>query len=198
MQKHLASITKILTEVGERVEGNFYCDISPNHIVADVNKINNLRNVVAGRKKICEIGVNACHSLLFMLDVNPDAEYALFDIGIHKYLEPCFNYLQDQFSNTKMSLFIGDSKITVPAYAENNKNQFDCCHIDGGHQPPEFTSDYENCIIMLKKGGLIIFDDYDYDEIRKFVDSKLASGEVIKVQHPSLSDLNCHIVLMKV
>jgi predicted O-methyltransferase YrrM len=198
LQKHLASLSKILVDVGERVEGNFFCDISPNNITADVNKINNLRHLVAGQQKICEIGVNACHSFLFMLDANPTGEYALFDIGIHKYLEPCFNYLKEQFATTTMNLYIGDSKLTVPAYAESHRGEFDVCHIDGGHLPPEFTSDYEHCMILLKKGGILVFDDYDYSEIKAFIDSKLASGEVIKVQHPLLADISAHILLMKV
>jgi hypothetical protein len=198
LQKHLAALSKILQEVGERVEGNFFCDISPTNITADVDKINNLRRLVAGREKICEIGVNACHSLLFMVDANPTGEYALFDIGIHKYLEPCFEYLREQFPTTRMNLYLGDSKLTVPAYAESHKGEFDVCHIDGGHLPPEFTSDYKHCMILLKKGGFIIFDDYEIPEIKAFVDSKLALNEVVKIQDPLLADISSHILLMKV
>lgn len=198
LQQHLESITKILETVGERVEGNLYCDIEARHITADINKINNLRITAVGKQKICEIGVNACHSLLLMLDVNPTAEYALFDIGIHKYLEPCFQYLETQFSSTTMKLYLGDSKLTLPAYAENHEGEFDMCHVDGGHEPPEFTSDYKNSLALLKKGGFMVFDDYDYTEIKKFIDEKIGLGEVQRVDQSPLLSIPNQIVLMKV
>lgn len=198
LQNHLASLTSILERVGERVEGNFYCDITPTHIIANVNKINNLRLAVAGQKKICEVGVNAGHSLLFMLDASPQSEYALFDIGIHKYLEPCVEYLKSQFTSATIQLYIGDSKLTLPAYTENHQGEFDVCHIDGGHLPPEFTSDYTYGMQLLKKGGLLIFDDYNYAEIHAFVDAKLAQGEVVRVVQEPFVQLSEHIVLMKV
>ena len=195
LQHHLNKLTGILQQVGERVEGNFYCDIEATNITADGDKINNLRNAVKDKKKVCEIGVNAGHSLLFMLDVNSTAEYVLFDIGIHKYLEPCVSYLESAFPSTSMKLYLGDSKLTVPAYAENHEGTFDFCHIDGGHLPPEFTSDYQACMKLLKKGGFMIFDDYDYTEIKAFIDSKIASGEVVVTdQIPTPR----HIVLRKV
>lgn len=178
MQKHLQEITRILTDIGERVEGNLYCDIQPNNIVADIKKIDNLRQCCHEKKKICEIGVNAGHSLLFMLDISPSAEYTLFDIGIHKYMEPCVEYLRKSFPEASIQLLVGDSRLTVPAFAETNKEVFDLCHIDGGHEPEVFVSDYEATLQMVKKGGYIVFDDYDYSEIKKFVDSRVEKGEV--------------------
>lgn len=198
LQVHLQEVTKILQEVGERVEGNLYCDIQPTNVTANLDKINNLRFVTFGKEKICEIGVNACHSFLFMLDVNPNAQYVLFDIGIHKYLEPCFQYLQKAFPNTDMKLLLGDSKLTVPSFAENHLGEFDLVHIDGGHNEPEFTSDYIHSLQLLKPGGLIVFDDYDYDEIRDFVNKKIELGEVKPFQNPNVKVTSAHIVLVKV
>ena len=196
--QHLNQLGKILLQVGERVEGNLYCDIHPGNITINNNKVDNLRITASGQSKICEIGVNAGHSLLFMLDVNPTAEYSLFDIGLHKYLDPCFKYLQEQYSSTRMTLYLGDSKLTLPAFAENHQGEYDFCHIDGGHNPPEFTSDYINSMILLKKGGFIIFDDYDYPEIKAFVDEKIKLGEVIRFQEAPLFPTESHIVLRKV
>ena len=85
--KHVKEIEQILRRIGERVEGNLVCDIDPWNIVADRtgDKIYNLRVLSMGKKKICEIGVNACHSLLIMLLENPMAEYLLFDLNNHRY-----------------------------------------------------------------------------------------------------------------
>lgn len=198
LQQHLEKLTVILQQIGEPIEGNFYCNINATNVVANPNKIRNLLAAVAGKQKICEIGVNAGHSLLFMLDLNPQSEYVLFDIGIHKYLEPCVNYLKNEFSSTSIQMYIGDSKLTVPAYAEHHKGEFDFCHIDGGHLPPEFTSDYIYCMQLLKKGGILLFDDYDYLDIKAFVDSKIQSGEVVRVVQEPFVQIPQHIVLMKV
>jgi predicted O-methyltransferase YrrM len=198
LQHNLGNLTGILQQVGERVEGNLYCDIEPTRITADMIKINNLRAAVEGKKKICEIGVNACHSFLFMLDANSTAEYVLFDIGIHTYLDPCFSYVESVFPTTSMKLYVGDSKLTVPSYAEHHEGEFDCCHIDGGHMAPEFTSDYNSCMKLLKQGGLLVFDDYDYPEIKSFVDSKLQSGEVTQVVGSLFNATSRQIILAKV
>jgi hypothetical protein len=76
---HMMSIQSILRMVGERVEGNFICDISPDNftISQNLDKIANLQLLSRGKNKICEIGVNACHSLLIMLLENPTAEFII-------------------------------------------------------------------------------------------------------------------------
>ena len=198
IHSHLNAITKILTDIGERVEGNLYCDIQPTNITADAAKLGNLRSLCYGKMKICEIGVNACHSLLFMVDVNREADYTLFDIGIHKYLEPCFSYVQSVFPTTQMTLHLGDSRLTLPAYAESHKEEFDFIHVDGGHEHDVFSSDYAYSYQMLKKGGVMIFDDYDYDEIKKFIDEKVKGGEVMITSDSSLVSTQRQALLVKV
>ena len=80
--EHIKKITNILEEVGEQIEGNLICDVKPTNwtIQKNIHKIKNLQYLVKNKKKICEIGVNACHSLLLMLLVNPNADYLLFDL----------------------------------------------------------------------------------------------------------------------
>jgi hypothetical protein len=198
IQSHFTALTAILEDIGERVEGNLYCDIRPSNITGNIAKINNLRSLCCDKAKICEIGVNACHSLLFMVDVNKTAEYALFDIGIHKYLEPCFAYVKSAFPTTQMQLFQGDSRLTLPAYAELHKEEFDLCHIDGGHEYDVFSSDYTYCLQMLKKGGIMIFDDFEYGNIQKFVIDKVDEGEVMFLSGKGITFTTDHVALVKV
>ena len=99
---HVKNITKILKEVGERIEGNLICNISADDYSNSKkyeSKIKNLQYLCKNKKKILEIGVNGCHSLLIMLLINPTAEYLLFDLGNHKYTLPAFNYIKEQFPN---------------------------------------------------------------------------------------------------
>ena len=182
---HIQNIEKILKDVGERVEGNLICDIDPSNYTIERNlaKIRNLQTLCRGGK-ICEIGVNAAHSLLLMLLVNPTAEYTLFDLGNHKYTRPCVEYIRTQFPDTKIEIIYGNSVETIARYIKENPAQlstYDLCHLDGGHTQDIFSHDYANVKKLVKAGGVVIFDDYDLPEIRSFIDRKLAAKEIVEV-----------------
>jgi predicted O-methyltransferase YrrM len=138
------------------------------------------------KKKIIEIGVNACHSLLIMLLENPTAEYVLFDLNIHPYTVPTLEYLKNSFPTTKISAFFGNSVQTVTQYITDDvKHTFDLCHLDGGHRRDVFSVDYENMKQLMVKDGVVIFDDYDYPEIFAFLQEKLYEiTEVDSIQTP--------------
>jgi hypothetical protein len=195
----LQGLTQILIECGERVEGNLVCDISPTNYVISKNiaKIRNLQTLVKGKTKICEIGINACHSLLIMLIENPTAEYLLFDLNIHKYTEPCLNYIKSQFPETKINIIYGDSTTTVDKFIATHideLNQYDLCHIDGGHEPHIFEKDYENIRKLSKPGHPVIFDDFDMPMINSFMIRKLSENEVKLFDEITLMKTNRHVV----
>ena len=188
--QHFTNIADILRNVGERIEGNLVCDFSPDNIVMGKNKekIHNLQHLSRDKKRICEIGVNAGHSLLFMLEQNPTAEYLLFDLGDHGYTGPCLDYIRTQYPNTKIHIIYGDSKITIPHFIVNNKNYmntFDMVHIDGGHGIHEVNSDFYNCRYLSSNNGVTIFDDYNYNTIKEFID-KIVSFGMIKPYHDEI------------
>jgi hypothetical protein len=175
---HVQNIAKILHNIGERVEGNMICDIKPDNYVIDRNiaKIRNIQKLAAGKAKICEIDVNAGHSLLLMLMVNPTAAYTLFDLGYHKYTAPCIEYLQKAFPSATIQITYGNSVETVALH----EGSYDLVHIDGGHEPEIFEQDYNNVKRLAK--GLVIFDDFDYPTIRSFLDYKIGAGEIEPVE----------------
>ena len=196
---HLKNITKILYDIGERVEGNLICDIKPDNYIINHNKskIKNLQYLCKNKKKIIEIGVNGCHSLLLMLLINPTAEYLLFDLGNHKYTLPTFNYIKKQFANTKINLILGNSIETIPEYIRDNqkdKNTFDLIHIDGGHTDDIFTQDYINSKDLIVKNGVIIFDDYNFPNIQKFIDLKIKDKEIIELNDKNIIKNNEHFI----
>jgi predicted O-methyltransferase YrrM len=183
---HIQNIEKILKGVGERVEGNLICDIDPWNYTIERNlaKIRNLQTLCKG-KKICEIGVNAAHSLLLMLLVNPAAEYTLFDLGNHRYTRPCLEYIRTQFPQTKITIIYGNSVETIARYIEENPAQlssYDLCHLDGGHTHDIFSHDYANVKKLVKSDGVVIFDDYNYPEIHSFINKKLAAKEITEIK----------------
>ena len=78
-----------------------------------------------------------------LLSTFPDAKIKLFDIGEHKYVKDCFEYLNKKFPD-RLELVIGDSTKTVP----KNKNKiYDLVHIDGGHFGDIPKKDLNNTIL---------------------------------------------------
>lgn len=192
MQEHFNAIREILLQIGEQVEGNLVCDIHPDNSMTQANqvKIANLQFLAKGKSRICEVGVNAGHSLLLMLDVNPTADYVLFDIGTHKYTRPCVEYIQSQFPNTSIRIFYGDSKQTLP----RQQTEFDLIHIDGGHYAPEVMSDYAESMRLIAPGCPVVFDDYNYPFIQTFLDNKLRQKKIILFEDSNLQPTQQHIV----
>ena len=195
---HIQNIEKILTDVGERVEGNLICDINPGNYTIERNltKIRNLQRLSRGAR-VCEIGVNAAHSLLLMLLVNPTAEYTLFDLGNHRYTRPCVEYIRSQFPDTKIEIIYGNSVETIARYCEENPAQmgtYDLCHLDGGHTHDIFSHDYANVKRLMKAGGAVIFDDYNLPAIRSFMNGKLAAKEIVEVVEDGLVKTDLHFI----
>jgi predicted O-methyltransferase YrrM len=180
MEQHLRAIRDILVGIGEQVEGNLICDVHPDNLQIHINqeKISNLQSLAKGKQRICEIGINAGHSLLLMLDVNPTATYVLFDLGYHRYTRPCVEYIRSVYPSTSIRVIYGDSKTTVPQY----NGSFDFIHIDGGHELPEVTSDYNQAIRLIEPNCPIIFDDYDYPTIYRFLIEKLNKRNIVAVE----------------
>lgn len=194
--KHFESIKGILESIGERVEGNLICDVSPSNLVIDRNeaKIKNIQTLSIGKKRICEVGFNAGHSLLLMIENNPDAEYVIFDLCNHQYSIPCLEYIAKQYPTTKIEFIIGDSKVSMSKYMRDNPNlKFDLIHVDGGHDLENVINDYNNSYLLIEKGGVILFDDYDYEVIKEFINTKINKGEIVKFTDPNLIETNLHI-----
>ena len=181
--------------MGERIEGNLICDVEPTNWTIDrnIHKINNMQYLCKNKKKIIEIGVNACHSLLLMLLVNPNAEYVLFDLNSHAYTEPCIHYIKSQFPDTKIDVIYGNSVETIHKYIMDNPhelNTFDLIHIDGGHSPDIFMNDYNHC----KKLSNGIFDDYDMYEINKFINIMIFTNQITQYKDSNMTENDLHFI----
>lgn len=197
--KHVQNITKILKNLDETIEGNLICDITPDNYVLsrNINKIKNLQYLCKNKKKIIEIGVNACHSLLLMLLINPTAEYLLFDLGNHKYTLPTFNYIKEQFPDTKIKMIFGNSIETISKYIRDNPNylkSYDLIHLDGGHTEDVFSQDYMNSRKLIRDKGIIIFDDYNMPNIKNFIDGKINQNEIIELNDENIIKNSLHFI----
>jgi predicted O-methyltransferase YrrM len=178
------------------VEGNLICDISSDNLTDDVNKnkIYNLMKLAEGKSKICEIGVNAGHSLLLMVSVNPTAEYLIFDLGGHAYTRPCVEYIKNAYPSTKITEVYGDSNVTLKNYIESNElHTFDLIHIDGGHETKTVENDFTCTQELLKKGGVVVFDDYNYHNIKEVINYYRDRG-IISEYKTDLVETDLHYI----
>ncbi len=177
-------LKKLIEKTGEQLEGNcVYRHLSFDRWDALSNKRINYRKAVIGRESICEIGFNAGHSILAMIQANPNARYILFDLGIHSYARPCFEYLKKTFPQTTMEIFWGDSRETLADYHRNHTEVvFDLIHIDGGHRSEVYSVDWKNSLDVTSPGSLIIFDDTDSVKINLFINKEIEKGIVYEAK----------------
>ena len=137
-------------------------------------------------KKICEIGFNAGHSAFLMLLDKQEIplEFTVFDINIHKYLKPCFEYIKTKFNNVKFEFIEGNSSLTMPKFISENedlKETYDLIHVDGDHTHEAISNDMMNANILLKINGIMIVDDTCVSVINNNVDLYLSSGNYIEL-----------------
>lgn len=87
----------VIYNCGETLEGNIFM-FDSTLVYADifVNKTKNISNLVLNKniKKVMEIGFNSGFSALLILISSPNLKITCFDIGEHKYTEPCFKNLK--------------------------------------------------------------------------------------------------------
>jgi hypothetical protein len=197
LKRQFNEIAKILNSVGERVEGNFICDGSSENLVNELNKdkILNIQNLSKKSDNICEIGVNAGHSLLIMLEQSPNSNYTIFDLGNHGYTRPCMDYIKSIYPNTNINIIYGDSKKTIKKYISENIQdipKFDLIHIDGGHENLELISDFYYTSLLGSPDCYYVFDDYHYPNIKSFLIPRIKSRIIV----PSLDVIETplHIV----
>jgi predicted O-methyltransferase YrrM len=117
-------------------------------------QIESLKTLVAGKKRILEIGFNAGHSSKFFLE-HTDATIVSFDLGCHVYTYYSKKIIDSLFPG-RHTLILGDSKNSVKMYPQEI---FDLIFIDGGHEYTTAKSDLLNCKKFANQDTLVILDD---------------------------------------
>lgn len=200
----LNDLHKIISDSNEWLEGNaFYLHSLPDFRPEFYTKQLNLYWCgLQAVSHICEIGFNAGHSTFLFLLGRPHTPltFTIFDIGEHKYTEPCFNYVKSKFNHIAFEFIKGDSTITMPSWIDTHKESvgiYDIVHVDGGHSEYCISNDMKNAHLLVKINGILIIDDTNVHVINCCVEEYLRTGNYIEMD--VLPTLGCpHRVLKKI
>jgi hypothetical protein len=183
-EKYLKDLHTIIIKSNIPLEGN--CFYKHNTLELFSNLYTKQLNLFWCGKQpkttICEIGFNAGHSTMLMLlgrEKSP-LTYTIFDIGMHSYTVPCFEYMKSQFPNILFEYIEGDSTITMPNWINKNNNligTYDLVHVDGGHSEHCIANDMINADKLLRVGGIMIIDDTNDEIINDYVSKYVKSGK---------------------
>ena len=153
---HFNNIKNIVSIYTDKPEGNcFWYHNSFEEAEEFSTKQFNIYYLGSISNNIMEIGFNAGHSCLLMLLANPNSNITVFDICMHDYTLPCFEYINKYFPN-RIELIKGNSLETVLDY---KIKKFDLIHIDGYHEPNHVRQDIINSRKLSKPNGIVILDD---------------------------------------
>lgn len=169
LDRHVRMIKSIVDASGEHLEGNIFGWDKYDEYETELflNKRLNLFQFSKNCRTIFEIGFNAGHSCLMYLLSNRTSQIQLFDIGLHAYTRPCFEYLNSEFPG-RLKIIYGDSRITIPQFlVDNPTRKFDMIHIDGGHEEPVVRADVLNIQHFATDNTVIISDDDDHPHIAR-------------------------------
>lgn len=113
-------------------------------------------------KNVMEIGFNTGHSADLFLSYG-DCDLYSFDIGEHGVVNVGKDYIDQKFPN-RHNLILGDSKQTIPEFAETTDIKFDFILIDGDHSYEGATSDIINCKKLVHEKTILVIDDIRYSK----------------------------------
>lgn len=135
--------------------------------------------------KILEIGSFEGYSANILNKIFPGCEIYCID-SWSSYSELAnidFNQIENNFDSNTRNLNIKKFKMSSNIFFKINKEFFDIIYIDGAHDYESVLSDANNSIKILRKNGIIFFDDFIGDDVNKnkvmnaikfFLDSNLS------------------------
>jgi hypothetical protein len=125
--------------------------------------------------RMVEVGVNAGHSCLLAMHVNPALHYTGIDWAGHAYSHQCLDKLEALFAR-RVSLLREDSRQALAKLCETASGSFDFVHLDGGHDFDFMMSDLGAALRLTRPGGLILVDDDDMFPVYAACDYAVLAG----------------------
>jgi hypothetical protein len=135
--------------------------------------------------KILEIGSFEGYSANIFNKIFPGCEIYCIDpwSSYSELANIDFNQIENNFDSNTKNLNIKKFKMSSNNFFKINKEFFDIIYIDGAHDYESVLSDANNSIKILRKNGIIFFDDFIGEDVNKnkvmnaikvFLDSNLS------------------------
>lgn len=117
-------------------------------------------------KIVLEIGFNGGHGAATILDEKSVEEFITFDICRWGYEKEAWEILHNDFSYP-ISVVVGDSVESVPAYHEQNPGKkYDLIIVDGFHFDDHPYLDLKNTFPLLSDDGFLLLDDLNVPAVK--------------------------------
>lgn len=117
--------------------------------------------------QVCEIGLNAGHTALLLLEAAPAARVVSFDLGDMPWARKQAALLSRAYG-TRFKAVFGRSNETVPRFVDGQSNgqsngqratQCDVAFLDGGKSEAMRLADLRNVRTLARPGALLLFDE---------------------------------------
>jgi hypothetical protein len=194
-------INQAVLESDEPLEGNYcYFDRRPVHPRTPPDprrswKREVLRRATGAGQTALEVGLNAGHSAVVMLDANPCLELTSIDIGLHGYTRACAEIIASRYPGRFQILF-GPSRDLLPTLIREEKLDFEIIHIDGGHTPEDVEFDLDFVMRHAASGCTVVIDDAYVQHIKHLIGLAELAG-YLKVANLSLPATGENRVLLR-
>jgi predicted O-methyltransferase YrrM len=119
---------------------------------------------------------------LKLYGIDPDPEYPVEDFMENHGMKNRFIFIRDR---------------SPEALSQFKNETFDWIYIDGLHDYDGVFMDFKGCWPLLKKGGVMIFDDYDFElgygtGVRQMLEERTKEITGKKFVHKTMADYGCH------
>lgn len=112
----------------------------------------------AGAVRIAEIGFNVGFSALAFLESSPRTSVVSFELDERRAVCLAKEFLDERYPG-RHELVPGDSRDTLPGYADAHPHSFDLVFVDGGHTKEIAASDIAQACRLARPRGLVVVDD---------------------------------------
>ncbi|PWT96179.1 MAG: hypothetical protein C5B53_10260 [Candidatus Melainabacteria bacterium] len=183
-------INQAVLESDEPLEGNYcYFHQRPVHPRTPPDprrswKREVLRRATGVGQTALELGFNAGHSAVVMLDANPCLQLTSIDIGLHGYTRACAEIIASRYPG-RFRFLLGATRELLPSLELEHKLDFEIIHVDGGHSPDDVRFDFDFVLRNAPGGCTIVMDDAYVPHIKDLIGLAELNG-YLKVAHLSL------------
>jgi hypothetical protein len=138
-----------------------------------------LRRAVQGCRGVLEVGFNAGHSAVIMLEAEPALALTAVDICTHPYTQPCAGLLGAAYG-ARFAFIPGDSRAVLGGI---DGAAFDLVHIDGGHGADVAAHDLGWFCRAARPGCRLLVDDVYAPAIARLVQQACAAGLIAPLDY---------------